>query len=81
MKPYECVAVVSRARRRFFEATARMATAKATETRASTEWTTLKPVERVSSPKMLRIRVTQTKIVHAAAVRNINASVRLTGSP
>ncbi len=79
--PYEGVALVSRARLRFLEATVRIATAKATDTRASTEWTTLNPVDRVSSPRMLRIRVTQMKIVHPAAARRIKASVRLTRSP
>jgi hypothetical protein len=75
------VALFSRARRRFLEATPRMAMAKATDTSASTEWTTLNPVERASSPRMFRIRVTQMKIVHAAAVRRIRASMRLTRSP
>jgi len=76
---YERVADLSAARLRFLDATPRMAMAKATDTRASTECTTLNPVERESSPMMLRIRVTQMKTVQAAAVRRMMASVRLTG--
>jgi hypothetical protein len=78
---YEGVAVLSRARLRFLDATPRMAIAKATDTRASTVWMALKPVDLVSSPRMFLIRVTQMKIVQAAAVRRIKASVLLTGSP
>jgi hypothetical protein len=78
---YEGVAVLSRARLRFLDATPRMAMAKATDTRASTVWMALKLVDLVSSPRMFRIRVTQMKIVQTAAVRRIRASVRLTGSP
>src|SRR5579885_2318099 len=60
-----------------------MATANATDTMARTTCTALKakPCPAVWSPRMLRIRVTQTKTVHNAAVRRIRASVRLTSSP
>jgi len=58
---YECVSALARSRFRLLDATVQMAAAKATDTMARAECTALNPVDRVSSPRMLRMRVTQMK--------------------
>lgn len=55
-----------------------VATAKATETAASTMWTTLKPVDRLSSPTMFQMRVPQTQRVQSEKDRRMMREVRLT---
>jgi len=78
---YECVPALARSRFRLLDATPQMAAANATDTMARTEWTALKPVERVSSVRMLRRRVTQMNTVHTAAERRTSVSARVTGPP
>lgn len=71
--PYERELVRSVARRRLLATTPQEATAKATETTASDECTTLKPVECSSSPMRLRRKTAQMNTVQAAVTRMIRA--------